>query len=113
MTAAASSTSRHLLCGFVSYLLLHVWLFWTPLSTGQYPAFTDLWDVFLPAFFAPYSAWSSFEYGGFPVFADPQSGRYYPLQQLFSRVLDSWTGYLLTPYVLASSFTYSLSLIHI
>src|SRR5215207_1566278 len=92
--ARRGAFAGHLCFAAAVYLALHTWLFWTPLSTGQYLAFTDLWDVFLPAFAAPYTLWSDYEYGGFPVFADPQSGHFYPVQQLFSRVFQSWTWYL-------------------
>jgi len=61
--AARRSLLWHVMVAVVPYLALHVWLFWTPLSTGRYLAFTDLWDVFLPAFAAPYTSWSDFEYG--------------------------------------------------
>jgi hypothetical protein len=49
--------------------------------------------------------WDPLLLSGFPVAADPQAMTWYPLSWIFS-LLGSWNGFVLSAYVLGSSFVY-------
>lgn len=88
-------------------LALFVWLFGAAVFGDGYLAESDLYEYFLPIFVSPLTIWSDFEFAGFPAFADPQDSAWYPLHLLFARVLHSWSGFVISAYVLASGFTYA------
>ena len=90
-----------------SFTALSVWLFSRGILEGTLLAESDLYEYHLPIFRAPFTLWSDFEFAGFPAFADPQNATWYPVHLLFSRLLPSWTAYIVSAYVLGASFTYA------
>ena len=101
------STVRHAGLVFAAYAALFTWLFARPLVEGAYLAGTDLYDYYLPIFLSPITVWSTWEASGLPAFADSQNAAFYPLNLLFSRVLPSWTAYIVSAYVVAASCAYA------
>ena len=59
----------------------------------------------LPPFFLPRQLWSPWIWGGFPLAADVTPQTWYPVSLLFA-AFHSWNGFVISAYVLASSFTY-------
>lgn len=59
----------------------------------------------VPPFFLPRQLWSPWLWGGFPLAADVTPQTWYPVSLLFA-VFHSWNGFVISAYVLASSFTY-------
>ena len=90
-----------------AYGALFTWLFSKPLVTHGYLAESDLYEYYLPIFLAPITAWSSYEFSGLPAFADPGDFSLYPPHFLFARVFHSWTGLIVSAFVMASVFTYA------
>lgn len=90
-----------------AFTLLFTWLFATPIVEGSLIAESDMYEQFLPVFLSPYMTWSSYEFGGMPAFADPQDTVFYPVHFLFARVVGSWTGFIVSAFVLTSVFTYA------
>jgi len=110
MSLEPSSRARaavHALVVVACYTLLFAWLFSGALLRNAYPAESDLYEYYLPIFLAPITNWSSFEFSGLPAFADPGDFTTYPPHYLFARVIGSWTGLLISAFVLASAFTYA------
>jgi len=101
------SGGRHAAAVIAGYALLFTWLFSRPIAHGTYMAEGDLYDWFLPIFLSPVSAWSHDMFGGLPLFADTSDSQAYVVHFLFAHVLHSWTGYIISAYVLGSSFTYA------
>src|SRR5258705_9572851 len=97
----------HALLVFAGYWLWFAWLFSGPLLRNAYTAESDLYEYYLPIFLAPITTWSSFEFSGLPAFADPGDFVWYPLHFLFARIIGSWTGLIVSAFVLAASFTYA------
>ena len=97
---------RHASLAVLGFLVFHTW-FWSPLLFGEgYLAHSDLYEYFLPVFLSPPTVWSSQEFAGFPAFADPQNAAWYPIRLLFSEVLDWWSGFIVSAYVIASLGAY-------
>jgi hypothetical protein len=90
-----------------AYSLLFGWLFARPVVYGGYIAEADLYETFLPAFFSPLVTWSSFEFGGAPIFADPGEATVYPLHVLFARIVGSWTAYIASAFIVAACGAYA------
>lgn len=61
---------------------------------------------FLPAFYSPISLWTEFIFAGYPIAADPQNMTWYPPAFLLSLVPNAWNAFIVSAYVLASSFAY-------
>jgi len=61
----------------------------------------------LPAFLSPRTLWTTLIFGGYPIAADIQNMTWYPLSLLFS-IFHSWNIFVLSAYVIASSFTFGL-----
>ena len=101
------SAGRHPLAVVAAYTSLFTFLYARPLVEGAYLAGTDLYDYYLPIFLSPITMWSTFELAGLPALGDSQNAAFYPLNLLFGHVLSSWTGYIVSAYVLAASFTYA------
>ena len=81
---------------------LQLWL-WSPLfTTPGYFWHSDLYEEFLPQFLAPLVTWSSAEFAGMPVFADPQNAAWYPIQ-ILSRAIGSWSLYIAAAYLIAAA----------
>lgn len=90
-----------------AYTALFTWLYARPLVEGGYLAGTDLFDYYLPIFLSPITLWSPYELSGLPALADSQNAAFYPLNLLFGRLFTSWTAYIVSAYVVASSLTYA------
>ena len=98
---------RHVLAVTAGYTLLFTWLFSRPIAHGTYMVEGDLYDWFLPIFLSPITAWSHDMFGGLPLFADTSDSQAYVVHFLFAHVLHSWTGYIISAYVLGAAFTYA------
>ncbi len=61
----------------------------------------------LPAYYAPRTLWTTQLLGGFPVAADVTPQTWYPLSFFLSLLPHSWNVFVISSYVLASSFTYA------
>jgi membrane protein YfhO len=107
MRSSAAGPLRHAFVVVAGYSALFTWLFSQPIVHGTYMAEGDLYDWFLPIFLSPISAWSHDMFGGLPLFADPSDSQAYVFHFLFAHVLHSWTGYIISAYVLGSAFTYA------
>lgn len=91
----------------VAYGVFFTWLFSKPIVTAGYLSESDLYEYYLPIFLAPITTWSSYEFSGLPAFADPGDFSLYPPHFLFARVLHSWTGFIVSAFVMAGVFTYA------
>ena len=107
MRVPATAPLRHALAVTAGYALLFTWLFSRPIAHGTYMAEGDLYDWFLPIFLSPISMWSHDMFGGLPLFADTSDSQAYFVHFVFAHVLHSWTGYIITAYVLGSAFAYA------
>lgn len=103
----STAVLRHSVLVVLGYTSIFCWVFGEIVFRDAYLADTDLYDWFLPIFFSPIQTWASAIYAGHPTFADTSVPVQYPVQFLFSRVIGSWSGYVVAAYVLASSFTYA------
>jgi hypothetical protein len=97
----------HVTTVVAAYTALFTLLFAGPIATHTYLADSDLYEYYLPIFLAPITTWSTFEFSGLPAFADPGDFTVYPTHFLFARVIGSWTGFLVSTFVLAAAFTYA------
>lgn len=61
---------------------------------------------YLPAFYSVRTLWTDLILSGFPVAADPQVETWYPVSLILSLIPHSWNAFVISAYVLASSFTY-------
>jgi hypothetical protein len=86
---------------------LFVWLFARFFFRPLYLAESDLYENGLPIFLSPISRWSSFEFSGLPVFADPQNFDFYLPNMIFGKLLHSWTAVVMSGPLLAACFTYA------
>ncbi len=84
-------------------VLLPVWLWQQLFFSHAYLALSDLYEYFLPNFLGPHVPWSSAEFGGLPVLADPQVAAWFPVNLLFRGVFGSWSGYIVAAYVVGAS----------
>jgi hypothetical protein len=90
-----------------AYTILFTWLFARPIITHAYLSESDLFEYYLPIFLAPITTWSSFEFSGLPAFADPGDFTSYLPHFFFARIVGSWTGFIVSAFVLGASFTYA------
>jgi hypothetical protein len=88
------------------YTLFFVWFYGRPLLEGTYLTESDLYEQYLPMFLAEAASWSSYEFSGFPVFADAQNIVGYLPYLLFDGFVHWWTAIPISAHVLAASFTY-------
>jgi hypothetical protein len=86
---------------------LFAWLFARFLLNDLYLVDSDLYEHFLPAFLSSIRVWSSFEFSGLPVFADPGDYFFYPPNLLFRELIPSWTLLAMSAYVVAAWATYA------
>ncbi|HEV2801026.1 MAG TPA: YfhO family protein [Pyrinomonadaceae bacterium] len=108
-TVEAKATGRvwlHALCVVAGYTLLFVVFFAPVLFSAYLLAPGDGILYFLPNFYARRVLWDESVWGGFPAVGDSQLMMWYPPALLFSLV-KSWNAFLLSAYVLASSFAYA------
>lgn len=87
------------------FCLLHVLFFSSVIFRGRLLAPGDGFVFYFPSFYLGHTLWDPAVQGGFPISADPQSMTWYPLLLIFSS-MNSWNGFVLSAYVLASSFTF-------
>jgi hypothetical protein len=94
----------HLWTAFAFYAVVFL-IFFSPVLFGAklFPS-----DGQLPAFYAPLALWDNLLWSGFPLAADGTWQAWYPLRHLFRLLPIGWdfNGYVLSVYVLSSSFTY-------
>ena len=90
-----------------AFAIVFTWLFARPIITHRYLSESDLYEYYLPIFLAPITTWSSFEFSGLPAFADPGDFTSYLPHFFFARIVGSWTGFIVSAFVLAASFTYA------
>ena len=100
-------SARHAAIVVAGFTLLFGWLYARPVIEGSFLAESDLYDYYLPVFLSPITIWSSFEFSGMPVFADPQDTAFYPIHFLFARIVGSWTAFVVSAFVMASCFMYA------
>ena len=86
---------------------LFFWLFSRFFLRPLYLAESDLYENGLPIFLSPIWKWSSFEFSGLPVLADPANFNFYPPNVLFRDLLHSWTAVVMSGPLLAACFTYA------
>jgi len=72
-----------------------------------YLAESDLYENGLPIFLSPIWKWSSFEFNGLPVLADPANFNFYLPNVLFGELVKSWTAIVMSGPLLAACFTYA------
>ena len=106
MRVPPAAPLRHALLVAGGFSLVFAWLYSRAIF-GGYLSESDLYEYYLPIFLSPITIWSSYEFSGLPAFADPGDFTPYPLHFLFARVIGSWTGLVLSAYVLAGAFTYA------
>jgi hypothetical protein len=105
------STKRRLTQGLHSlrivgfYSGLYLIFFSSVLFSGRLLAPGDGMFCYLPNFFKGNMLWDTMLFSGYPIASDPQAMMWYPLSLIFSK-LGSWNGFVLSAYVLGSSFTY-------
>jgi hypothetical protein len=92
------------------YALLYVAFFSPALFSGRLLAPGDAALLSLPHLYCRHGLWTPLLYSGFPVMADPQTFTWYPPALLLGLVPGSFNAFVLSAYVLASSFTYGLVL---
>lgn len=97
---------RHTLPVLLLYALLFTLLFSHALFSGQIIGLVDAVSYHLPYFYAKKLFWDTLLLGGFPMTADPQVMAWYPPAALFSSLPGGWNLFIISAYVLASSFTY-------
>lgn len=104
---ASGFSWKHTTSVIGGFTLLFTWLHARPILEHSYLADSDLYEFFLPVFLSPITTWSSYEFGGMPAFADPGDSSLYPLHFLFARILGSWTGLIISAYVVGASAMYA------
>ena len=72
-----------------------------------YLAESDLYENGLPIFLSHVWKWSSFEFSGLPVLADPANFDFYLPNVIFGELLRSWTAVVMSGPLLAACFTYA------
>ena len=90
----ASPERRTAACGphiliLVGFVALFTWLFARFFLRDLYLAESDLYENGLPIFLSPIWVWSSFEFAGLPVLADPANFTFYPPNLIFGALLHS------------------------
>src|SRR5690349_23854634 len=101
-----SSIRRHL-PAIVAFVALFVWLFARFFLRPLCLAESDLYENGLPIFLSPIWKWSSFEFSGLPVLADPANFTFYLPNVVFGELLKSWTAVVMSGPLLATFLTYA------
>lgn len=104
--ASASGKYAHALI-IVGITALFTWLFARFFFRPLYLAESDLYENGLPIFLSPIWKWSSFEFIGLPVVADPANFNFYLPNVVFTELLRSWTAVVVSGPLLAACFTYA------
>lgn len=90
------------------YTLIYTLFFAPALFTGRLLAPGDGTSYYLPAYYAPKALWSPMLFGGLPIGADPQMMTWYPVASILRFFGNTWNAFILSAYIIASSFTYGL-----
>lgn len=99
----------HGLSVFLSFAILYVLFFSPVLFSGRLLAPGDGITLFLPAFYAAKTLWTSLIFAGYPIAADPQNLSWYPPALILGLFPNSWNAFVVLAYVLAGSFAYAYS----
>jgi hypothetical protein len=91
----------------VAITAFFTWLFARFFFRPLYLAESDLYENGLPIFLSPIWKWSSFEFIGLPVLADPQNFNFYLPNIVFGELFKSWTAVVMSGPLLAACFTYA------
>ena len=105
-TPATKRSVGHAAFVVVAYALFFILFFAPVLFSARVLAPGDGISYFLPSYYARTLFWDTYIWGGFPAVADAPRMFWYPPALLFSLLPHSWHLFLLSAYVLASSFTY-------
>jgi hypothetical protein len=101
-----SSKFAHLLV-LLAFTALFTWLFARFFLRPLYLAESDLYENGLPIFLSPIWKWSSFEFSGLPVLADPANFNFYLPNVVFGELVKSWTAVVMSGPLLAACLTYA------
>ena len=101
-----SRKSAHILI-LLAFTALFMWLFARFFLRPLYLAESDLYENGLPIFLSPIWKWSSFEFSGLPVLADPANFNFYLPNVVFGELLKSWTAVVMSGPLLAACLTYA------
>lgn len=96
----------HSLSVILIYTAIYLIFFSPVLFSNNLLAPGDGFTYYLPAFYSARTLWTELILSGFPLAADPQIQTWYPLSLFFSLIPDSWNAFVVSAYVLASSFSY-------
>jgi hypothetical protein len=91
----------------LAFTALFTWLFARFFLRPLYLAESDLYENGLPIFLSPIWKWSSFEFNGLPVLADPANFNFYLPNVVFGELVKSWTAVVMSGPLLAACFTYA------
>jgi hypothetical protein len=91
----------------LAFTALFTWLFARFFFRPLYLAESDLYENGLPIFLSPIWKWSSFEFNGLPVLADPANFNFYLPNVVFGELVKSWTAVVMSGPLLAACFTYA------
>jgi len=91
----------------LAFTALFTWLFARFFLRPLYLAESDLYENGLPIFLSPIWKWSSFEFNGLPVLADPANFNFYLPNVVLGELVKSWTAVVMSGPLLAACFTYA------
>ncbi len=91
----------------LAFAALFTWLFARFFFRPLYLAESDLYENGLPIFLSPIWKWSSFEFSGLPVLADPANFNFYLPNLVLGELVKSWTAVVMSGPLLAACFTYA------
>jgi hypothetical protein len=106
LASAPKRDVAHILI-LIGLTTLFAWLFSRFFLRPLYLAESDLYENGLPIFLSPIWKWSSFEFSGLPVLADPANFNFYLPNVVFGELLKSWTAVVMSGPLLAACFTYA------
>lgn len=95
----------HVFAVIAFYSGVYLIFFSTVLFSGRLLAPGDGIFCYFPNFIKGIMLWDPMLFSGYPIAADPQAMLWYPISIFFSS-LGSWNGYVLSAYILGSSFMY-------
>lgn len=105
-TPAVGQSARHAALVVLGYAMLFTLFFAPVLFSARLLAPADGISYFLPSYYARTLFWDTTVWGGFPAVADAPRMFWYPPALLFSLLPHTWHLFIVSAYVLASSFTY-------
>jgi hypothetical protein len=93
----------------VGFTAFYVAYFLPVFASGKQLLGADGLAFHYPAVYSKWSLWDPYSFSGHPRFGDPQQQLWYPLARLAALSPRLWSAYILSAYVLASSFCYGLA----